>query len=364
MKLVRWLERDHIEMVKNERFWNAASIKLSRITAFSIADQAAITNYYYTGGCDATTSNPVPATFMPVMTGEKRAGKPFKDFYVAPWLATYYPIVQTKRFPNRHFRRALSYAIDRRPIVHILKAGQIPSAQLSPGQPIKDLTDAELAVCGVTRDHPGVAMIMISGELCYVPPPGLDFDPAKAKQELELARAEHGVPASFTYRYNAGSEAHKLIGEYLQQQWQQVLGVTVKLESQEWKTMVADSRAGNFEVMRFGAVSNFPDSESEVLPNFRCASTDNRPQWCNPAFEAALDAAAGLTDRKARLAKIYEAEQLVVEDAAIIPLYVYTQQFLIRPYVKGLPVNLTDQMQIERAWLDPDWQAHQQEALR
>ena len=355
MKLERWLERDHIEMVKSDTFWNAASIKLTRITAFSIADQAAITNYYYTGGCDATTSNPVPATYMPVMTGEKRAGKPFKDFYVQPWLATYYPIVQTKRFPNRHFRRALSYAIDRRSVVHILKAGQVPSAQLSPGQPIKDLSEADLALCGVTRDQPGVAMIMVSGELCYVPPPGLDFDVAKAKEELALARAENGVPAGFTYRYNAGSEAHKLIGEYLQQQWKQVLGLDVTLESQEWKTMVAVSRQGEFDVMRFGATSNFPDAESEVLPNFRCASTDNRPQWCNPEFEAALDAAKKLTDRKARLAKIYEAEQILVEDAAILPLYVYTQQFLIRPYVKGLPRNLTDQMQIERAWIDPDW---------
>jgi oligopeptide transport system substrate-binding protein len=203
-------------------------------------------------------------------------------------------------------------------------------------------------------------MIMITGELCYVPPLGLDFDPVEAKAELALARQEGGVPASFTYRYNAGSEAHKLIGEYLQQQWQEVLGVTVKLESQEWKTMVAVSRPpqGDFDVMRFGAVSNFPAAESEVLPNFRCASNDNRPQWCSPAFEAAIEAAEKLTDRKARLAKIYEAEQLVIEDAAILPLYVYTQQFLIRPYVKGLPVNLTDQMQIERAWIDPDWDKH------
>ena len=52
----------------------------------------------------------------------------------------------------------------------------------------------------------------------------------------------------------------------------------------------------------------------------------------------------------------------MIEDAPIIPLYVYTQQVLMRPYVKDLPVNLVDQMQIERAWIDVDWRKHQQEA--
>jgi ABC-type oligopeptide transport system substrate-binding subunit len=357
MTLTRWLERDHMLMERNPSYWDAASIRLEKITWFSIADQAAISNYYFTGGCDATTTNPVPATYMPVMTGEKRNGKPYKDFIIRRWLGTYYALVNTKKFPNRHFRRALSYAIDRQQIVNVLKGGQFPNAQLSPGKPIEQMTDEELALCGVTRDHPGVAMIMIKGELCYVPPPGLGFDVAKAKEELAAARAENGVPAGFTYRYNAGSEAHKLIGEYLQQQWHAVLGVDVKLESQEWKTMVAVSRppTGDFEVMRFGVVLNFPSTEAETLPTFRCTGPDNRPQWCNPAYEAALDAAEKMGDQKARLAKIYEAEQLIVEDAALLPLYTYTQQMLMRPYVKGLPLNDTDQVQVERAWLDPDW---------
>jgi oligopeptide transport system substrate-binding protein len=360
MRLVAWKERDYIEMVRSETYWNPSVVKLDRITLYSIADQAAITNYYYTGGCDATTSNPVPSTYMPVMTGEKRAGVAYKDFFVAPWNAVYYPLVNAQKFPNRHFRRALAFAVDRKPVVQIMKAGQIPSAQLSPGTRISDLTDDELALCGVTRDHPGIALIMISGELCYVPPPGLDYDPAKAKAEIEIARRELGAafPTQITYRYNAGSESHKLIGEYLQQQWQKELGISVRLESQEWKTMVADATAGNYETMRFGAVGNFPDTEAEFLPNLRCESPDNRPHWCNPAFEAALDAAGKISDRKERLKLVYEAEKIAVEDAPIIPLYVYTQQFLIRPYVRDMPINLLDQMQIERSWLDPDWREH------
>jgi len=364
MILTEWSERDHLELVRSATFWNQDVVKTDRITIFSVADQAAITNYYYTGGCDATTSNPVPATYMPVMNGEKRGGVPFKDFIISPWNAVYYPLVNAQKFPNRHFRRALAYAIDRGPIVEIMKGGQIASAQISPGRRISDLTEDELALCGVTRDHPGLAMIMITGELCYVPPPGLDYDPAKARAELALARQEMGskFPSTITYRYNVGSEAHKLIAELLQDAWQKTLGITVRLESQEWKTMVADATAGNFEVMRFGAVGNFPDAEAEFLPNFKCASPDNRPHWCNAEYDALLERASRIADRKERLKVVYEAEKLAVEDAPIIPLYTYTQQFLIRPYVRDLPVNLVDMMQIERAWLDPDWRRHLQEA--
>jgi ABC-type oligopeptide transport system substrate-binding subunit len=366
LRLVAWKERDHIEMVKSETFWNSTSVKIDRLTAFSIADQAAITNYYFTGGCDATTSNPVPATYMPVMNGEKRGGVPYKDFVVVPWNAVYFPLVNAEKFPNRHFRRALAYATDRDPVVKILKGGQIPSAQLSPGRRISDLSDAELALCEVTRDTPGLAMIMITGELCYVPPPGLDHDPEKARQEIAIARKEMGAtfPSSISYRYNAGSEAHKLIAELLQSQWQRTLGISVRIESQEWKTMVADATAGNYETMGFGAQGNFPDTEAEFLPVFKCTNPDNRPQWCNKEFDAVLEAASRIADRKERLKLIYQAEKIAVEDAAIIPLYTYTQQFLIRPYVRDLAVNLVDVSQIERMWIDPDWKAHEDEARR
>jgi oligopeptide transport system substrate-binding protein len=364
LTLVEWLERDRMEFVRSPTFWNQELVKLDKLTSYTMGDQSATTNFYFTGGCDATATNPAPATYMPVMNGEKRSGKPYKDFIIAPMNGTYYPIINAQKFPNRHFRRALAYAIDRSIIVRILKGGQIPTSQFSPGRQISTLSDEELALCGVTRDTPGNAMIMITGELCYVPPLGLDHDPEKARAELAIAKQQMGaaMPNGFTYRYNLGFEAHKLIAEVLQSAWQQTLGLDVKIEAQEWKTMVADATAGNYEVMRFGTIGNFPDAEAEFLLNFLCASTDNRPHWCNEEFDKTFKSAMEITDRKDRLRRIFEAEKLMIEDAPILPLYTYTQQFLIRPYVRGLPVNLVDQFQLERAWLDPDWRKHTQEA--
>src|SRR5262249_35973226 len=153
--------------------------------------------------------------------------------------------INTKKFPNRHLRRALALAVDRTQIPRFTQGNEIPMAQLTPGSPILSLEKADLAACGVTRTAPGVALMMKKGKLCYVPPPGLDYDAVRARAEMAQARAELGAkfPAKFTYRYSAGTEVNKQIAEYLQAAWARV-GITVELESQELNTLNADTLKG------------------------------------------------------------------------------------------------------------------------
>jgi oligopeptide transport system substrate-binding protein len=235
--------------------------------------------------------------------------------------------------------------------------GEIPTAQLTPGTPIAQLSDADLAACGVARDTPGVALVMITGQLCYVPPPGLDHDPEAARREIALARAEGGVPDhAIEYRYNAGSEAHKQIAEYLQAAWASI-GVTVRLTAQEWNSLLDDTHKGDYEVSRLGAAGTIADTEIEFLSLLRCDSPDNRGRYCSPRFERLMDEARTLTDRRRRNAKLREAEAVMLEDAPILPIYVYTQKHLIKPYVRDYALNLTDQPPLWRIWLDASWQA-------
>ena len=363
MHLSVWKERDYVELVRSKTFWNPSIVKLDKITFFSMDDQAANTNYYATGGCDAMATNNIPSSYLPMMNGERHR---YKDFRSDPWNGVYFAYIKTKKVTNRHLRRALALAIDRRPIPGLVHGGQIPTAQLTPGTPIKDLTADQLRLCGVTRDHPGVAMIEVPGQVCYVPPPGLDFDPEAARREFAAAKQEMGAkfPSHLTYRYNSGSEGHKIIAEYLQSEWKKVLGFDVELESQEWKTFVVDTRDGNYELARFGDIGSIADTESEFLSLFQCNSPNNRSKYCTPAYEAAMNAASKLTDRRARNAKLAEAEKIMLDDAPVIPLTIYAQQHLTKPYVRDLAVNLCDLVPIYRAWLDPDWRAHLHEARR
>lgn len=357
--LVDWHERDSIELVKSKTYWRRDQVRLERLTAYSINDQAASANYYMQGSCDAVTANHIPSSYLPALNGEKR-GRPYKDFTSAPYLGAYFYLLNTEKLTNVHLRRALNFAIDRSAFPKILHGGQIPSARYTPGTPISQLSDDDLALCGVTRDTPGVAMIVISGELCYVPPPGLDFDPDKARAELALAREQLGdaFPETLSLKFNSGSEGHKMVAEYMQQQWKQTLGLDVELISQEWKTYLKATTAGEYEIARMGWIGSFPEPESEFVSIFKCGSPYNRPRWCNDEFERVFRQAEATADRKQRLALIREAERIMVEDAPIIPLYVYMQQHLQKPYVRDLAINLPAQPPLFRAWIDPQWRAH------
>lgn len=357
MTLTSWQERDKIVVERSPTYWDAGDVRLDRITFFAMDDQAAATSFYFTGGCDAVTANNIPSTYLPVLIGPGGRSR-YEDFRTAPMLGIYFVYVNTERYPNRHLRRALALAIDRTQIPRFTQGNEIPTAQLTPGTPIGLLDEADLAACGVTRATPGVALVMKKGELCYVPPPGLDHDEAAARTELAQARAELGAafPAKLAYRYSTGTEVHKQIAEYLQAAWAQI-GLAVELESQEWKTFVADTRNGNYALARYGSIGTLPDTESEFLPLFRCGAPDNRSRYCNPAFEQLLDDARPLRDRVARNAILRRAEQVMIEDAPVIPLYVYTQKHLQKPYVRDLAINLIDQQPIWRAWLDPAWRS-------
>jgi oligopeptide transport system substrate-binding protein len=357
LHLVAMAERDYIELVRSPTYWNQADIELERLTAYSINDQAAAANLYYSGGCDAITANMVPSSYLPLLNGERRGGKPFADFSIQPYLGAYFVLVNTKKFDNVHLRRALALSLDRTLLAKVLHGGEIGTASLTPGVPIASLTDEERALCEVAAGTPGTAMIIEAGKLCYVPPRGLEYDPDRARAELALARRELGdrFPRRVTYKFNTGTESHKLIAEYIQAQWKAVLGIDVSIESQEWQVFVSDTRIGEYEVARMGWIGSAPNPESEFMTLWRCSSRNNRPKWCNQEFERLLDEAASTVDPRARLAKVKAAEALMLDEAPIIPLYTYTQKNLRRPYVRGLKTNLIAQPPLWRAWRDPDW---------
>jgi ABC-type oligopeptide transport system substrate-binding subunit len=348
LHLAAWRPRDRMVLVRSPTYWNPAEVKLDRLTLYAVDDQAAAANLYFTGACDALAANHLPASHVRALLGR------YRDVRVEPGLGVSFLVVQTERVPDRHLRRALALAIDRRALTDLLGNGQIPTAQYTPGTPAARLSEAERALCGVEPGAPGVATILAAGALCYLPPPGLDHDPARARAELALAGRP---PPRLVLKLNLGSEQHKLIAEYLQHQWRQVLGLTIELEVQEWKTYLADTRAGAFELARVGWLGAFPDPDGEFLPLFRCDSPDNLARYCNPAFEAALEAARAARDPRRRLAEVRRAEQLLLEDAAVIPIYGYSQIHLHKPYVRDLPVHPTDQPPLFEAWLDPHWRS-------
>ena len=343
-----WRMRDRIETSRSATFWGHAGVRLARLTFLSMGNQAAIANVYYQGGCDAVMANSVPNSMIPVLTGRR-------DYHRAPMLSIYTYLVQVQRFPNVHFRRALAHALDRTALPSFLKGGQIPTESYTPGRPIRELSDDELAQCGATRDQPGMVLFIAPG-LCYLPPIGPRFDLAAAAREMEIARAELGerFPRSLSIKFNSGVEQHKTIAEWVQRQWEDAFGIEVRLQAQDWNSVLKATVGHDFDVARITWNGNLPDPEGEFLNVFKCASPDNRTGFCDPEVERLYAAAEATFDRAERLRLVRRVEQIIIDAAPVIPMYVYTQHVLIKPYVHGLAVTFNDHQSFRDVWIEAE----------
>ena len=80
-----------------------------------------------------------------------------------------------------------------------------------------------------------------------------------------------------------------------------------------------------------------PQDFLEVL--FHSDSKNNHGEYSNPEADALMDRAAVEQDYETSLELYQQAEQLLVDDAACLPLWFGKNYELVRPYVKGYQLN-------------------------
>jgi dipeptide transport system substrate-binding protein len=88
---------------------------------------------------------------------------------------------------------------------------------------------------------------------------------------------------------------------------------------------------------------------------FQCDAPNNRTRWCSEEFEEFFQKGLRESDHAERLEYMREAERVLLREAPVVPLHVYTQVHLQKPYVRDLAINFPDRIPIHRAWIDPDW---------
>ena len=107
-KLAEHVPNDHLTVVKNENYWDAANVKLDKVIFYPIDDQAANVRRYEAGELDLVYN------FSSDQIDRLRAANG-EQVHVSPAAATYYyPFdTRTEPFNDVRVRRALSMAVDR-----------------------------------------------------------------------------------------------------------------------------------------------------------------------------------------------------------------------------------------------------------
>lgn len=130
-----------------------------------------------------------------------------------------------------------------------------------------------------------------------------------------------------------------IVAEYLQNRWQEVLGITVTLAPIESSTYI-DWRASR-ETQPYGCYtgswgSDFGDPSNWHNQNFTSQADHYRNHWKNDQFDQLCAEAASNLDAAQREEQYKEAEAILVEEAPIIPVYRLKAFRAVKPWVKDL----------------------------
>ena len=146
--------------------------------------------------------------------------------------------------------------------------------------------------------------------------------------------------AQYTLLYNT-DENHKLVAESVQDMWKRNLQLEIKLNNKEWKTYLQDVDTLSYDIARAGWIGDFNDPMT-FLDMFESDNGNNDTGWASAAYDQLLDDARNEVDPKKRLDILQRAEQMLLEDGPVIPIYFYTSHGLKAAALKGFEPHNRD----------------------
>jgi oligopeptide transport system substrate-binding protein len=310
--LSQWTHGEKLVLQPNP-YWFGEKPNLSRIEFNIIADDVAAYQSYKADELDVVT---VP----PAAIGEvSQSGSPFADqLTISPELATFALFMNNKvaPFDNLMVREAFGTAIDRDAYVKgvLAGAGEPTTTWIPPGMPGYDAT--------VGTQY--------------------NFDAAKAKQLLADAGYADGQGLPKVTFTMVNSDTNRLVGQFIQDQLKQNLGVDVNVDYVELKEYFGIFATGQHQVaiQRWSADWPYPDN---WLPDlFTTGAPNNFDGYSNSTFDSLMQQAASESDNAKRLTLYQQAQKLMVDEAAVVPLYNPVTYVLVRPDVMNYVITGVD----------------------
>lgn len=320
-----WRRGDRYEFQPNPLFWNASKVRLTKVTAYTVDDLNTVTNLYKSGAIDWCPSGYIPSQYLPFV-------RDYADFRHGRYQGTYFYSVNTTRkpFDDARVRRALNLTIDRVAISRdLLKGSRDPWGRIAPS------------------GYPG-----------YVPPDEVTFDPERARAELAAAgypggRGFPGVEILFNT-----SEDHRRIAEAIQAMWKRELGIEVTLTNQEWGSYLQATSGLQYDVARRSWIGDYLDPNS-FLNLLTAGDGNNRSGWSDPEYDRLMREASRIQDPPARFELMRRAEAIALEAAPFLPIYHYSTNEMVKPWVRGIHQTALDVHPLTYVWIDHQWREHE-----
>ena len=302
-------------LTKNADYYDAAKVQLSGLSYQVIQDSQQALMSYQTGALDTTLVNGEQVDqvkddpeFMTVGAGYL--------WYVSPNMSA------VPELANLNVRLAMTMAIDRDAITaDVLKDGSAATYTAVP---------PEFAAGPDGSDFSGDQSKF--SDVCR-------FDAAAAADYWAKGLEELGITELSLDMVVDADDAPQKVAQVLKEQWETTLpGLTVNLVVEPKKQRVQDMQEGNFQL---GLTRWGPDYADPMtyLGMWITDNSNNYGLWSNADYDAIIaECTTGdlCTDAEGRWARLYDAEQIVMDEAVIYPLYTQCNAEMLSSKVTGV----------------------------
>ena len=193
---------------------------------------------------------------------------------------------------------------------------------------------------------------------------GYGCDAHKAR----LLLAEAGYPngdnfPQLTLQLNSGGSRNVQIAEVIQKQLKETLGIDVELSVMPWAQHLDNLETGKALFWRTGWIADYPDPENflnllyspHIPANLNDKSYINSVRYASTEFDSLFSMALREVDEQKRLELYKQADQVAMDDAAIMPIYYYEHYRLLQLNVRNFDINAMEYRDLSRVYLaDPN----------
>ncbi len=320
-KLKQWEEGNLLVLERNELYYGDVAGVDSVV--FQLLGGVPM-NMYELGQIDVTS---VSISYIDRVTDER--GPFYKDLTVSPELSFSYIGFNCEEppFDDANIRRAFSHAIDKDKLVSLVFRDMQQRADgiLPPGIP------------GFNEDLVG-----------------LDYDVEKARELIAASRygdVSNLPPITITTMGWGGTIPGGL--EAIIAEWRNNLGVEVEVRQLEPQVFLYNLAEEKDEMFYLGWIADYPHPQDFLDILFHSGVENNYGGYSNPEVDALLERANVELEGEASLALYQQAEQIIVDDAACIPLWFGENYVLVKPYVRGYELNPMGIAMLNKVSIEP-----------
>lgn len=324
LKVTSWNQNTEMVLEKNDQYWGQEDMQLDKVNYKVIQESSTAVQAFINGELDVVSTSDTNWGKTITAAGDSQemtVPSSAPDFFMFN--------LKNEYLSNTKIRQALSIAFDRQEMVDTLRDGMsVPIYSMMPDtMKVGDKTYTEL----------------VDGKNYFVTQMQEEYTDPKALLQEGLAELGKSTdPSQMTIRYasRGTTELSKKIGEWMKQVWEEKLGINVQIDMMEWNIMWDKIDAGAYDIAcgGWGPYYNEPSALLQLFEPVNGYFNADKTGWNNEdsqKFTELLNQAKDVVDDKEKAEIYLQAEQLVVGNALIAPMYLEASPTYVKNHVKN-----------------------------